>query len=512
MKTIDGKYYTHVGSKFKFILYLFDKGTYVNVQEKEESLLIKIYFSLSPNITSSVESNISILKETYELQATPYDQFEEGSVTDEDAIEINEPSLSDKEKLLKLLGDLYWLTDKVKIWDENNLAEGFKNLSDKHKKEIIKYVLHYPNDPDETGFYISEDEVNCLLKKLDENWESWDKSKKILSKNKIMNKNDDKFSNIKKIIGKVFGRYYMLYTAIIKWFDDTDFAELFAPSYLIANQLYNQEKEFITQFYDLFDQYLLNNENKGEENEEVKRFFTDIKRDIGSLLYHNLEKNAKIKKNSHELVIKIDGYDFLFTFLDGAISTLDKKWNLFYESNFIALRYLFFDDTINKVTINENELKINIIYDYDINETYILKKWYDGSSSVFSLKGELKELELENDYGNYYKFLQYLSLLNKTKSQKFVKPRQVAITCYYTKNESKYYNKTYLITIENYIDLVLKYFNKYLIHVEMRPEYVYNLFINEMSEYIKDVYFESIYEHIVEFLKRYSTLIEQEII
>lgn len=79
IKTIDEKYYTHVGSKFKFLLYLFEEGTYVNVQEKEESLLIKIYFSLSPNITSSAE--------TYELQATPYDQLEEGSVTDEDGIE-----------------------------------------------------------------------------------------------------------------------------------------------------------------------------------------------------------------------------------------------------------------------------------------------------------------------------------------------------------------------------------------------------------------------------------------
>lgn len=75
IKTIDEKYYTHVGSKFKILLYLFEEGTYVNVQEKEESLLIKIYFSLSPNI------------ETYELQATPYDQLEEGSVTDEDGIE-----------------------------------------------------------------------------------------------------------------------------------------------------------------------------------------------------------------------------------------------------------------------------------------------------------------------------------------------------------------------------------------------------------------------------------------
>lgn len=83
IKTIDEKYYTHVGSKFKLLLYLFDKGTYVNVQEKEESLIIKIYFSLYPNITSSVKSNIG----TYELQATPYDQLEEGSVTDEDGIE-----------------------------------------------------------------------------------------------------------------------------------------------------------------------------------------------------------------------------------------------------------------------------------------------------------------------------------------------------------------------------------------------------------------------------------------
>lgn len=298
IKTIDEKYYTYVGSKFKLLLYLFDKGTKVSVQ-KEENLFIQIIY-------------LGFVEETYELTATPYDQLEEGSVTDEDGIEINEPSLSDKEKLLKLLGDLYWLTDKVKLWDENNLAEGFENLSDKHKKEIIKYVLHYPNYPDETGFYISEDEMNCLLRKLDKNWESWDKSKK--------------------------------------------------------------------------------------------------------------------KPSSH-----------------------------------------------------------------------------------FGFEAELKELELENDYQNYYKFLQYLSLLNETKPQQFDKPRYVTIACYYTKNENKYYNKTYLLTIENYIDFVLKYFTKYLPHVEMRPEYTYNLFTNEMSEYKKDLYFESIYEHILEFLKRYSTLIEEEI-
>lgn len=79
IKTIDEKYYTYVGSKFKILYYLFEKGTSVNVKEKEENLFIKIYFGS--------------LEETYKLIASPYDQLEEGSVTDEDAIEINEPSL-----------------------------------------------------------------------------------------------------------------------------------------------------------------------------------------------------------------------------------------------------------------------------------------------------------------------------------------------------------------------------------------------------------------------------------
>lgn len=74
IKTIDEKYYTYVGSKFKILYYLFEKGTYVNVKEKEENLFIKIYFGS--------------LEETYKLIASPYDQLEEGSVTDEDAIEI----------------------------------------------------------------------------------------------------------------------------------------------------------------------------------------------------------------------------------------------------------------------------------------------------------------------------------------------------------------------------------------------------------------------------------------
>jgi hypothetical protein len=74
IKTIDEKYYTHVGAKFKILYYLFEKGTSVNVQEKEENLFIKIYFGS--------------LEETYKLIASPYDQLEEGSVTDEDAIII----------------------------------------------------------------------------------------------------------------------------------------------------------------------------------------------------------------------------------------------------------------------------------------------------------------------------------------------------------------------------------------------------------------------------------------
>lgn len=102
--------------------------------------------------------------------------------------------------------------------------------------------------------------------------------------------------------------------------------------------------------------------------------------------------------------------------------------------------------------------------------------------------------------------------MNKSKSQTFDRIRQVVISCYYTKNNSKYYNKSYLLNIENYVDFVLKYFTKYLPKVEMSNEYVYRLFINEMTEYKKDLYFESIYEHIQEFLKRYSTLIEEEII
>jgi hypothetical protein len=352
---------------------------------------------------------------------------------------VKKQHLSDKEKLIKVLGDLYWLTDKVKLWDENNLSEGFKNLSEKQKKEIINYTLHYQNNPDETGFYISENEINCIFSKLDENlnedvplYEKLQKYKKTLPKEysryedkSFLSETDTDYgsdeSKTKSKDSKTYNILKMKCECKIKnSFCENDICQLpeinqilftvlnpfdkelandikFWPKNKIGKWLYREKQEIIDKFYNAFEICL-----DTEYNLKTEQIFTSVKGEITK----ELKKQIGTKKD--EKTIKINGIEFLINFDTFRVSTFDKssnKWcQTYMESKFkyIEMMCWTIPSVHMKVTAEKYDSGYKIIFIYSEHKKveFILDEWVTFDNIELSNDEEDDDEGIENCSNN----------------------------------------------------------------------------------------------------------------
>lgn len=179
----------------------------------------------------------------------------------------------------------------------------------------------------------------------------------------------------------------------------------------IASQLVLRDQNFITSFYDIFHNYFLINNEENEKVKKVEKIFNKIKVDVGQILYNYLKPFAYDASVPNELKIELDGCKFLFTFLDGAITTIDKKYYIYYESKFKFLLELFKEDT-SVIVVEKKDIMIMEIYVGDIlKETYELVQYQSDKIAIEENKScpkcyknfESKNLIIcDNDCGTIY--------------------------------------------------------------------------------------------------------------
>jgi hypothetical protein len=142
--------------------------------------------------------------------------------------------------------------------------------------------------------------------------------------------------------------------------------------------------------------------------------------------------------------------------------------------------------------------------------------WVDNDllQTVQNLNNKLKKNELMSFYNNYETYLNYLLDENEKSyrlSSDFKYYSKTKIVCIYNnfkKNKSTY-KKNYVIRADNDTELVHKYFTKFIPKTEMDPKFVFKMFILEMIEYKKEITFKEITNHIVDYLKENTSLIEE---
>jgi hypothetical protein len=327
--------------------------------------------------------------------------------------------LTNKEKLLKVLGDNYWLTEKVILWDENNLAEGFKNLSEIHKKEIIKYTTKYKNYQEETDFFISDEEIDSILS-LYKNYKEHCKITQKLCP--VFHKNNDTEVSI----------------------CDNDCGTVYCDC---GHEYYIKDGKYLTGHNPKcgIDVDVDSDDSETELKSTINFDFFSRKR----LFREEFDNNAIIANMNLSTQVK----ERIFANFD---IFSDRFRDIYHgQKSFLPREYLFC-----KLLKDEG-----FVYPYICPQN----KFDELEDIYWSLK----------DVKDYDSFISYLnSYLN---SKIYDNPKKVVF-----KNnkilKNKYYNETYLLSIEGEIDFILKYFTKYLPKIKVRPQYKYNLIILEIEE------------------------------
>jgi hypothetical protein len=117
------------------------------------------------------------------------------------------------------------------------------------------------------------------------------------------------------------------------------------------------------------------------------------------------------------------------------------------------------------------------------------------------------------EYNNFNNYLSSIDMLDNYEI--YIMPMKIVIIDIIS--QMKYDRNSYLLTIDDEIDLVIKYFTKFLPKVDVRPEYHYKLFIMEMEEQNIEITFENILRYIINKLnneiksKNNIFMIEEEI-
>jgi hypothetical protein len=158
----------------------------------------------------------------------------------------------------------------------------------------------------------------------------------------------------KCMIFKVFNANSHILEKMNKWnIDDID------------STLFYENQEFIDEFFHIIEQ---------SNNHRVNDWFEKVKQKLRTTLYSILKPHAYDSSIPDELKIELDGEKFLFTFLDGAISTINKKHYVFYGSKFKFLSTLFEQGTTVFVTKTIENITIDVFRGENLVVHYELQK------------------------------------------------------------------------------------------------------------------------------------------
>ena len=170
------------------------------------------------------------------------------------------------------------------------------------------------------------------------------------------------------ILNRVF-KDTSFHKSLIEWVDKNPTLTEYDIKYLVSTFLFAySNQEIVDDFYKTTSYF--------KTDKEVVEFILNINKEIGNRLYRKLEPYAyERNEDKYELKIKIVGINFLFTFLDFTIYTLNKKYKVEYFPKFKGVQHMFGKDTrvsFENLKLTPEVNRLNIYYG-DSSEMYTLE-------------------------------------------------------------------------------------------------------------------------------------------
>jgi hypothetical protein len=170
------------------------------------------------------------------------------------------------------------------------------------------------------------------------------------------------------ILNRVF-KDTSFHKSLIEWVDKNPTLTEYDVKYLVSAFLFAySNQEIVDDFYNTFSYF--------EIDKEVVEFILSINKEIGKRLYRKLEPYAyERNEDKYELKIKLVGIEFLFTFLDFRICTLNKKYKVEYFPRFKGIQHMFGKDTrasIENLKVSTDQIRFHIYYG-ESSEMYTLE-------------------------------------------------------------------------------------------------------------------------------------------
>lgn len=205
-----------------------------------------------------------------------------------------------------------------------------------------------------------------------------------------------------KILNRIF-KDTIFHKSFMEWVEKDPKLTPYDLELLIATFLFEySNQEMVNDFYKSFSQYT----KKFPDDKEADKFLMNIKQEIGKMLYKKLEPYA-YEKNKDKYELKIDhmGMNFLFTFLDFRIYTIDKKYETSYFPRFKAFQSMFEEETqfrLHDLQLTADLIILNIYYGDSLKEMYTLGYNYISTyvcsdKNLNDMVSTLFEI-LQNDY------------------------------------------------------------------------------------------------------------------
>lgn len=217
--------------------------------------------------------------------------------------------------------------------------------------------------------------------------------------------------------------------------------------YDFHTNLFYENQEFIDEFFETL-----------EQSDRFNDWMQEVKQNMRTSVYFILKDFAYDTTIPNQLKVELDGEKFLFSFLEGAISTLDNKYFVFYDTKVKFLPILFDKETTVLVKKYKDNIHINIFRGENLVVNYELLK---NQEQVYEEK--MKELYLQRDwtikypYTNTLKGNEKFEIYCEDEEINFIYEEQqknIFVCTIYEKKEKK---GSFNVTIQNGYDTI--YFN-----------------------------------------------------
>jgi hypothetical protein len=191
------------------------------------------------------------------------------------------------------------------------------------------------------------------------------------------------------ILNRVF-KDTNFHRSFMEWVNKDQVLTPYDVKFLVATFLFTySNQEMVDHFYNTFSEI-----SWCDIHEEDVEFFCRIYREIGKMLYRKLEPYAyERNEDKYELKIKLVGIEFLFTFTDFTICTLNKKYHVDYFPRFKGIQHMFGKDTrvsIENLKITTDLIRLNIYYG-ESSEMYTLA--YNEFENIWDTANKIQELD-----------------------------------------------------------------------------------------------------------------------